>query len=124
MQKGEIFPLRFIHRGMPVLLSPLFPLRLQIIPSTSPLTRNLFLVCSIFTLLIFKSCGDGDLVLIAKYAPTLEGSPFIAHVSSDPNRLLVSGQSLASSPVGKPAYFTISNVTGTVEDVEVNVEGK
>ena len=44
-------------------------------------------------------------------------------MATDPNRLHVSGQSLASTPVGKPAYFTISNVTGTVEDVEVNVEG-
>ncbi|CAG0906552.1 unnamed protein product [Cyprideis torosa] len=52
------------------------------------------------------------------------GSPFVAHVATDPNRLHVSGQSLASTPVGKPAYFTISNVTGTVEDVEVNVEGE
>ena len=48
----------------------------------------------------------------------------MAHVATDPNRLHVSGQSLASTPVGKPAYFTISNVTGTVEDVEVNVEGE
>ena len=48
----------------------------------------------------------------------------MAHVSADPNRLLVSGQGLASAAVGKPAYFTISNVTGTVEDVEVNVEGE
>ncbi|XP_076033181.1 filamin-A-like isoform X8 [Oratosquilla oratoria] len=50
-------------------------------------------------------------------------SPFIASVQADQNRIVVSGQSLAASAVGKTSFFTISNVTGSVEDVEVSVEG-
>lgn len=37
---------------------------------------------------------------------------------------MVSGQSLAATAVGKTSFFTISNVTGSVEDVEVSVEGE
>ncbi|XP_045132539.1 filamin-B-like isoform X2 [Portunus trituberculatus] len=51
------------------------------------------------------------------------GSPFVAKVQADPNRIVVSGQSLAATAVGKTSFFTISNVTGSVEDVEVSVEG-
>lgn len=45
-------------------------------------------------------------------------------VQADPNRIVVSGQSLAATAVGKTSFFTISNVTGSVEDVEVSVEGE
>ena len=48
----------------------------------------------------------------------------IGQVQADPNRIVVSGQNLASTAVGKPSYFTIANVTGSVEDVEINVEGE
>ncbi|KAB7497586.1 Filamin-A [Armadillidium nasatum] len=51
------------------------------------------------------------------------GSPFVAKVQADPNRIVVSGQALAATAVNKPSFFTISNVTGSVEDVEVSVEG-
>ena len=51
------------------------------------------------------------------------GSPYNAKVQSDPNRIVVSGQALAATAVGKTSFFTISNVTGSVEDVEVTVEG-
>ncbi|KAG7158756.1 Filamin-A-like 5 [Homarus americanus] len=53
----------------------------------------------------------------------VQGSPFVAKVQADPNRIVVSGQSLAATAVGKTSFFTISNVTGSVEDVEVSVEG-
>jgi hypothetical protein len=36
----------------------------------------------------------------------------------------VSGPSLSSAAVGKTSFFNVSNVTGSVEDIEVNVEGK
>ena len=52
------------------------------------------------------------------------GSPFVAPVFADPNRIVVSGQSLASAAVGKPSFFTMNNVQGSVEDIEVNIEGK
>ncbi|XP_059352458.1 filamin-B-like isoform X4 [Daphnia carinata] len=51
------------------------------------------------------------------------GSPFNAPVFTEPDRIVVSGQSLASSAVGKTSYFKLSNVTGSVEDIEINVEG-
>lgn len=44
-------------------------------------------------------------------------------MQADPNRIVVSGQALAATAVNKPSFFTISNVTGSVEDVEVSVEG-
>ena len=49
---------------------------------------------------------------------------FSPQVQADPNRIVVSGQNLAATAVGKPSYFTIANVTGSVEDVEINVEGQ
>ena len=53
------------------------------------------------------------------------GSPFVAHVQGDsPHQILVSGPSLSSAAVGKTSFFTVSNVAGSVEDIEVNVEGK
>ena len=51
------------------------------------------------------------------------GSPYSAQIFTDPNHVVVSGQSLASSAVGKTSYFKLSNVTGTVDDIKINVEG-
>ena len=53
----------------------------------------------------------------------ITGSPYTAQIFTDPNHVVVSGQSLASSAVGKTSYFKLSNVTGSVEDIEINVEG-
>lgn len=50
------------------------------------------------------------------------GSPFIAHVEGD--LPLVSGSSLTSAPVSSTSHFTMSNVSGSLDDIEVNVEGK
>lgn len=52
----------------------------------------------------------------------VSGSPFIAHVEGD--LPLVSGSSLTSAPVSTTSHFTMSNVSGSLDDIEVNVEGK
>lgn len=54
----------------------------------------------------------------------VSGSPFNARVQGDSSQILVSGPSLNSAGVGKTSFFTMSNVSGNVEDIEVNVEGK
>ncbi|XP_046393064.1 filamin-A isoform X2 [Ischnura elegans] len=51
------------------------------------------------------------------------GSPFVARVPADPHHMVVSGQSLSTAAVGKPSHFNLSNVPGSVEDVEVRIEG-
>ncbi|CAB3388551.1 Hypothetical predicted protein [Cloeon dipterum] len=63
------------------------------------------------------------LVSIAFNKTPVPGSPFVARVAADPHHVVVSGQHLASAAVGKPAYFTMSNVNAALDDVEVNVEG-
>ena len=40
----------------------------------------------------------------------------------DPNRILVSGQSLAATAVGKQSCFTLSNVVGAMEDIEIMID--
>ena len=40
----------------------------------------------------------------------------------DPNHIIVSGQSLAATAVGKMSYFTLSNVIGSVEDIEIAID--
>lgn len=60
------------------------------------------------------------LYVISNYR--FSGSPFIANVSGD--FPLVNGSALNSAPVGTNSYFTMSNVSGNLEDIEVNVEGK
>ncbi|RZF46786.1 hypothetical protein LSTR_LSTR016057 [Laodelphax striatellus] len=49
------------------------------------------------------------------------GSPFIARVVGD--FPLVTGGSLSCAPLGTNSYFTMSNVAGSLDDIEVNVEG-
>ena len=41
---------------------------------------------------------------------------------TDPNHIIVSGQSLAATAVGKMSYFTLSNVIGSVEDIEIAID--
>ena len=50
------------------------------------------------------------------------GAPFTAKIHTDPNHIVVSGQSLAATAVGKPSFFTLSNVTGNIEDIEVAID--
>jgi len=52
------------------------------------------------------------------------GSPFIASVSADPGQIVVTGPSLAAAPIGKVANFSLNNVHGSLDDVEVTVEGE
>lgn len=52
----------------------------------------------------------------------IAGSLFIAPVVGD--FPLVTGTSLSHAPLGVDSYFTMSNVTGSLDDIEVNVEGK
>nr|CAD7395119.1 unnamed protein product [Timema cristinae] len=56
---------------------------------------------------------------------SVPGSPFLARIQGDsPHQILVSGPSLTAAGVGKTSYFTMSNVAGSVEDIEVNVEAE
>ena len=50
------------------------------------------------------------------------GAPFTAKIHTDPNHIVVSGQSLAATAVGKPSFFTLTNVTGNIEDIEVAID--
>ena len=50
------------------------------------------------------------------------GAPYNAKIHTDPNHIIVSGQSLAATAVGKMSYFTLSNVIGSVEDIEITIE--
>ena len=45
-----------------------------------------------------------------------------APLFSDPNRILVSGQSLAATAVGKKSSFTLSNVTGSAHDIDIVID--
>lgn len=54
----------------------------------------------------------------------LAGSPFVATVSADPGQVVVTGPSLAATPVGKTAHFSLNNVHSALDDVEVAVEGR
>ena len=69
------------------------------------------------------SCNLNDSSKILRNIFVVTGSPYTATIFTDPDRIVVSGQSLASSAVGKTSYFKMSNVTGSVEDIEINVEG-
>ena len=66
---------------------------------------------------VYKSAARYPLICL------FVGSPYTAEIFTDPHHVVVSGQSLASSAVGKTSYFKLSNVTGSVEDIEINVEG-
>ena len=50
------------------------------------------------------------------------GAPFTAKIHTDPNHIVVSGQSLAATAVGKNSFFTLSNVSGNLEDIEVAID--
>jgi len=46
----------------------------------------------------------------------------MAKIHTDPNRILVSGQSLAATAVGRKSQFTLSNVVGSAEDVDIAID--
>ncbi|KAJ8683635.1 hypothetical protein QAD02_019427 [Eretmocerus hayati] len=68
----------------------------------------------------FEACEH--LVNIAFNKRTVPGCPIIARVAPDAH-VTVSGQALSSAPLGRQSAFTLSNVAGSLEDLEVNVEG-
>ena len=41
---------------------------------------------------------------------------------TDPNHIIVSGHALAATAVGKTSFFTLSNVIGSVEDIEIVID--
>jgi len=53
---------------------------------------------------------------------SVPGAPFTAKIHTDPNHIVVSGQCLAATAVGKPSFFTLSNVSGGIEDIEVAID--
>ena len=53
---------------------------------------------------------------------TVPGCPIVVRVASDA-QVTVSGQALNTAPLGKLTSFNLSNVAGSLEDLEVNVEG-
>ena len=56
---------------------------------------------------------------------SVPGSPLVARVlgSESPQHVVVSGAALATAPVGQTSSFTVTGVHGSLEDIEVNVEG-
>ncbi|XP_050456276.1 filamin-A isoform X1 [Cataglyphis hispanica] len=59
---------------------------------------------------------------IAFNKKTVPGCPIVTRVSGD-SHVTVSGQALSSAGLGRQSYLTVSNVAGSLEDLEVNVEG-
>ena len=43
-------------------------------------------------------------------------------LSKDPNHIIVSGHALAATAVGKMSFFTLSNVIGSLEDIEIAID--
>lgn len=60
---------------------------------------------------------------IAFNKKTVPGCPIVTRVGGD-SHVTVSGQALSSAGLGRQSYLTVSNVAGSLEDLEVNVEGK
>lgn len=63
------------------------------------------------------------IINIAFNKKTVPGCPIIMRVGGD-SHVTVSGQALSSAGLGRQSYLTVSNVAGSLEDLEVNVEGK
>ncbi|OXU24388.1 hypothetical protein TSAR_010294, partial [Trichomalopsis sarcophagae] len=67
----------------------------------------------------FEACEH--MINIAFNKRTVPGCPIIARVAPDAH-VTVSGQALSSAPLGRQSALTLSNVAGSLEDLEVNVE--
>ncbi|XP_023287665.1 filamin-A isoform X2 [Orussus abietinus] len=68
----------------------------------------------------FEACEH--VINIAFNKRTVPGCPIITRVGGD-SHVTVSGQALSSAGLGRQSYLTVSNVAGSLEDLEVNVEG-
>lgn len=69
----------------------------------------------------FEACEH--VINIAFNKKTVPGCPIVTRVGGD-SHVTVSGQALSSAGLGEQSYLTVSNVAGSLEDLEVNVEGK
>ncbi|KAK0179966.1 hypothetical protein PV327_005658 [Microctonus hyperodae] len=68
----------------------------------------------------FEACEH--VINIAFNKRTVPGCPIITRVGGD-SHVTVSGQALSSAGLGRQSHLTVSNVAGSLEDLEVNVEG-
>nr|XP_003706926.2 PREDICTED: filamin-A isoform X1 [Megachile rotundata]XP_012149359.1 PREDICTED: filamin-A isoform X1 [Megachile rotundata] len=68
----------------------------------------------------FEACEH--IINIAFNKRTVPGCPIVTRVGGD-SHVTVSGQALSSAGLGRQSYLTVSNVAGSLEDLEVNVEG-
>ncbi|XP_015587386.1 filamin-A isoform X2 [Cephus cinctus] len=68
----------------------------------------------------FEACEH--VINIAFNKRTVPGCPIVTRVGGD-SHVTVSGQALSSAGLGRQSYLTVSNVAGSLEDLEVNVEG-
>ncbi|KOC70769.1 Filamin-A [Habropoda laboriosa] len=68
----------------------------------------------------FEACEH--IINIAFNKRTVPGCPILTRVGGD-SHVTVSGQALSSAGLGRQSYLTVSNVAGSLEDLEVNVEG-
>lgn len=68
----------------------------------------------------FEACEH--VINIAFNKKTVPGCPIVTRVGGD-SHVTVSGQALSSAGLGRQSYLTVSNVAGSLEDLEVNVEG-
>ncbi|XP_026826378.1 filamin-A isoform X2 [Ooceraea biroi] len=68
----------------------------------------------------FEACEH--VINIAFNKKTVPGCPIMTRVGGD-SHVTVSGQALSSAGLGRQSYLTVSNVAGSLEDLEVNVEG-
>lgn len=69
----------------------------------------------------FEACEH--VINIAFNKKTVPGCPIVTRVGGD-SHVTVSGQALSSAGLGRQSYLTVSNVAGSLEDLEVNVEGE
>lgn len=68
----------------------------------------------------FEACEH--VINIAFNKRTVPGCPIVTRVGGD-SHVTVSGQALSSAALGRQSHLTVSNVSGSLEDLEVNVEG-
>ncbi|XP_008544602.1 filamin-A [Microplitis demolitor] len=68
----------------------------------------------------FEACEH--VINIAFNKRTVPGCPIVTRVGGD-SHVTVSGQALSSAGLGRQSHLTVSNVAGSLEDLEVNVEG-
>jgi hypothetical protein len=63
----------------------------------------------------------GKVLLVSSHLYT-PNKIFSQTLFSDPNHIIVSGHALAATAVGKTSFFTLSNVIGSVEDIEIVID--